>query len=102
MSRQRELLKRHGTFETSLKMQTSDSSDREAVSLSPNAEVPKLGPGSLGCTFELCAGIVDKGISLVQIAQEEVLEETGDCRGGLRVFVPPAPQLKQALYSMVT
>ena len=35
------------------------------------------GPGSLGCTYELCAGIVDKNVSLEQIAKEEVLEETG-------------------------
>ena len=38
-----------------------------------------LGPGSLGCTFELCAGIVDKKIPLECIAQEEILEETGKC-----------------------
>jgi len=30
-----------------------------------------------GFTYELCAGIVDKEMSLVQIAQEEVEEETG-------------------------
>ena len=37
------------------------------------------GPGSLGCTYELCAGIVDKRVSLKKIAQEEVQEETGMC-----------------------
>lgn len=30
-----------------------------------------------GFTHELCAGIVDKELSLVEIAQEEILEETG-------------------------
>ncbi len=30
-----------------------------------------------GFTFELCAGIVDKEMSLVEIAQEEIEEETG-------------------------
>lgn len=30
-----------------------------------------------GFTYELCAGIVDKDKSLVEIAQEEILEETG-------------------------
>jgi 8-oxo-dGTP pyrophosphatase MutT (NUDIX family) len=28
-------------------------------------------------TLELCAGIVDKSLSLVEIAQEEILEECG-------------------------
>ncbi len=30
-----------------------------------------------GFTYELCAGIVDKEMSLVEIAQEEIEEETG-------------------------
>jgi UDP-sugar diphosphatase len=30
-----------------------------------------------GFTYELCAGIVDKEITLVDIAREEILEETG-------------------------
>lgn len=34
-------------------------------------------PPSLGCTLELCAGIVDKDKSLVEIAAEEVQEECG-------------------------
>ena len=29
------------------------------------------------CTYELCAGIIDKDISLVQIAKEEINEECG-------------------------
>ncbi|XP_070577111.1 uridine diphosphate glucose pyrophosphatase NUDT14-like [Ptychodera flava] len=34
-------------------------------------------PGIRGITYELCAGIVDKKISLEEIAREEVLDETG-------------------------
>ena len=43
------------------------------------AHTPPLeyGSGALGCTYELCAGIVDKKASLEQIVKEEILEETG-------------------------
>lgn len=34
-------------------------------------------PGSLGITLEVCAGIVDKNLTLPEIAKEEVLEECG-------------------------
>ena len=34
-------------------------------------------PGHEGCTYELCAGLVDKDIPLELIAKEEILEETG-------------------------
>ncbi|KAL5283257.1 NUDT14.2 family protein [Megaselia abdita] len=34
-------------------------------------------PPKIGVTLELCAGIVDKDLSLVEIAREEVLEECG-------------------------
>ncbi len=34
-------------------------------------------PGKLGVTYELCAGIVDKELSLSDIAKQEVLEECG-------------------------
>lgn len=34
-------------------------------------------PAKLGFTLELCAGIVDKEISLAEIAAEEVFEECG-------------------------
>ena len=34
-------------------------------------------PGSLGLTLELCAGIVDKNLSLEEIASQEVEEECG-------------------------
>lgn len=34
-------------------------------------------PAKLGITLELCAGIVDKKLSMKEIAREEVLEECG-------------------------
>ena len=34
-------------------------------------------PGCEGCTYELCAGLVDKDLPLEHIAKEEILEETG-------------------------
>lgn len=34
-------------------------------------------PASLGISLEMCAGIVDKKLPLVEIAREEVLEECG-------------------------
>lgn len=34
-------------------------------------------PPSLGLTLELCAGIIDKNKSLVEIAREEIIEECG-------------------------
>ena len=34
-------------------------------------------PGGLGLTLELCAGIVDKELSLEEVAREEVREECG-------------------------
>ena len=37
----------------------------------------KSSPGSLGVCLELCAGIVDKKVSLEETAQAELLEECG-------------------------
>ena len=37
----------------------------------------KVTPGKAGVTHELCAGIIDKDISPVEIARQEVLEEVG-------------------------
>ena len=34
-------------------------------------------PPDQACTLELCAGIVDKDVSLEEIAREELLEEIG-------------------------
>ena len=57
----------------SLKMKSSVESKDEECSVQPL----QYGPGSEGITYELCAGIVDKPVSLEQIAHEEILEETG-------------------------
>ena len=38
---------------------------------------PGYASGALGCAYEMCAGIIDKGSSLEQITKEEILEETG-------------------------
>ena len=67
----------HGTgvFSTDLRMKVSESLPSEKDESA--APQPQFGPASDGITYELCAGIVDKHASLVQIAQEEVLEETG-------------------------
>ena len=43
-----------------------------------SSSVAVVVPATAGFTFELCAGIVDKrGLSLAEIAHEEILEETG-------------------------
>ena len=57
-----------------LRMQPADTG---ATPTTNTDSTYQFGPGSDGVTFELCAGIVDKQISLEQIAKEEVLEETG-------------------------
>ena len=51
----------------------------------PGTEI--TGDPELGCTVELCAGIVDKQKPLVQIAVEEIHEEMG--------FVVPATKLEK-------
>ena len=58
-------------IEKVLKSKHRNFTEEEVCSAS--AEVP----GSAGVTFELCAGIVDKQCSLIEIAQQEVLEECG-------------------------
>lgn len=40
-------------------------------------DTSKYPPGQTGLTLELCAGIVDKPGSLVEVARDEVLEECG-------------------------
>jgi len=50
---------------------------REAFVLVKQFRPPVYLKNSDGFTHELCAGIVDKELSLVEIAQEEILEETG-------------------------
>lgn len=71
----------HEIFNTSLSFApaSSDTVLMETQSSTPKevSEKKSYGPGKMGCTYELCAGIVDKKTSLPQIAREEVLEETG-------------------------
>lgn len=47
--------------------------DRKIDSIIDTCKYP---PGN-GITIELCAGIVDKNLSLIDIAKEEILEECG-------------------------
>ena len=88
MSRHRPLWENSDVFSTTLSQKPNPSSDPQAPqsdSTTPKASTTgtenptttSYGPGALGCTYELCAGIVDKSVSLEQIAKEEVLEETG-------------------------
>lgn len=84
MSKHRPLWENSDVFSTTLSQKPNPSDPSPpSVSTSPKAatttsENPtSYGPGALGCTYELCAGIVDKSVSLEQIAKEEVLEETG-------------------------
>ena len=67
----------HGTgvFSNDLRMLMSESVPGEKDESA--APLAQFGPALDGITYELCAGIVDKHASLVQIAREEVLEETG-------------------------
>jgi len=52
--------------------------ERESFVIVKQLRVPVLNANKVnGMMHELCAGIVDKDISLAQIAQEEVLEECG-------------------------
>lgn len=58
---------------------TSDPPPPKSATTELSAQNPptEYGPGSMGFTYELCAGLVDKKASLEQIASEEILEETG-------------------------
>jgi UDP-sugar diphosphatase len=42
-----------------------------------DSSIPYTAPPACGISYELCAGIVDKQISLTEIAREEILEECG-------------------------
>ena len=67
----------HGAsvFSSDLRMHVSDTPPAEK---DQSATLhTQFGPASDGITYELCAGIVDKHVSLIQVAKEEVLEETG-------------------------
>lgn len=82
------LLQKSDVFTTSLSAKPSiPTSDHDSLppaqsvpeneALGSGAETEVLGSGALGCTYEMCAGILDKATSIEQIAREEVLEETG-------------------------
>lgn len=45
--------------------------------LEEDASLPFTAPAFEGVTYELCAGIVDKNISLTSLARQEILEECG-------------------------
>ena len=78
MSRHRHLWKDHKVFTTSLASHSEELPDNVQDTLSKNESKQSLyGPGALGCTYELCAGIVDKNKTLEQIAADEIHEETG-------------------------
>lgn len=67
-------------------------------------------PPELGITVELCAGIVDKNLSLEEIAKEEVLEECGynvpvsnfERIGSYRASVGTSGSVQTAYYCEVT
>ena len=88
MSKHRPLWENSHVFTNSLSEKPTsapahDDSDPPPVKRSAVADsttdrpTQEYGPGSLGCTYELCAGLVDKSTSREQIAKEEILEETG-------------------------
>lgn len=66
--------------ETSLSLKPGPSDDTV-----PPPALKSYGPGILGCSYELCAGIVDKKVSLQQSAREEILEETGETTASKRI-----------------
>ncbi|XP_057315974.1 uridine diphosphate glucose pyrophosphatase NUDT14-like isoform X2 [Hydractinia symbiolongicarpus] len=51
--------------------------DITMIGSSDNIEESIVAPFERGVSYELCAGIVDKQVPLVEIAQSELLEETG-------------------------
>lgn len=60
---------------------------RDSPNFDPeNLDLEKYPPNT-AVTIELCAGIVDKNKSLVEIAQEEILEECG--------YYVPADRIQQ-------
>ncbi len=56
----------------------NEMNGKERTEMSEDSgEIPITASPDVGVSYELCAGIVDKKISLEEIAKEEVLEETG-------------------------
>ena len=74
MSRHKSQWENHEIFkETPLNLKSNNNTSQPARKSSSD----EYGPGSIGCTYELCAGIIDKQLSLQQSVQEEIEEETG-------------------------
>ena len=65
MSRHWHLLEGQEIFNTSI------------AAKAPKTSLDTKASGKIGCTYELCAGIIDKKLTIQQIAQEEIMEETG-------------------------
>ena len=74
MSRHQHLWEGHEVFDSSLRF---DSSSSDKNFQPPKTSTDSYGSGKTGCTYELCAGIVDKNKPLPQIVHEEIVEETG-------------------------
>lgn len=52
--------------------------DGSSVSMTTeDSSVPITAPFSEGVTYELCAGIIDKNVSLASLMKQEILEECG-------------------------
>lgn len=52
--------------------------DGSSVSMTTeDASIPITAPFSEGVTYEFCAGIVDKNVSLASLMKQEILEECG-------------------------
>jgi len=52
--------------------------DGSSVSMTTeDSSVPITAPFSVGVTYELCAGIIDKNMSLASLMKQEILEECG-------------------------
>lgn len=82
MSRHKSLWENSAVFSAPLSQKPSESvaSDNQPPPTEPAPTTdsnPGYASGSLGCAYEMCAGIIDKGTSLQQITKEEIIEETG-------------------------
>ncbi len=83
MSRHKSLWENSSVFSAPLSQKSSPPTETVATGDQPPpakqqaATCDGYGSGALGCAYEMCAGIIDKGCSLQQITKEEILEETG-------------------------
>lgn len=65
------------THPPSKKRKVESTDNSIADSDDPSTTPTTWGPACEGCTYELCAGLVDKDLPLEHIAKEEIMEETG-------------------------